>query len=626
VAIAADGSIAAFVPARRALSWQLTDANGVPVVRERYWLTMQPGEVRVCGSCHGVNTHDQAGEAPPTNPPLALRQLLTHWQATFGGGDANVTLQVSRTGPGAGTVGSSPVGITCGAACTSAFPAGTTVTLAATPNPGSTFAGWSGGGCSGTGTCTVSLAVATTVSATFAASSDPPVAVFRRYLAEGVSSPTFGTRIALGNPGARAASAQLQFLRADGIVVDHELTVPPLALRIVEAAGIPGLDGTAFATVVTSDEPLVVDRTVTWSGADGVPYGSHADSSVAEPSTRWFLAEGATHSGLDLFYLIENPADHACEFRVRYLRPTGAPLEKTYRVAARSRMNIWVNHEEFPDGSGTRSLASTDVSADIASLDGTALIVERALYLSNGGLLFRAGHESAGVTAPATAWWLAEGATGPMFDEFVLIANPNAEAAAVRATFLRPDGVQVQRSYVVAGHQRLTVWVDGEDPLLADTAVSTVVEATNAVPIVVERSMWWPGTSATWTEAHNSPGATATGTVWAVGDGEVGLPPQSTETYYLVANLSSTPALVKVTLLFEDGSPAAGRTFEVAPNSRFNVSVRDEFPGTTGKRFAGLIESLGATPAAIVVERAMYANHGAETWAAGTNALATRLQ
>ena len=81
MALAADGSVAAFVPARRALSWQLTDADGVGVVRERYWITFQPGEIRVCGSCHGVNRLDQAGDGPPENAPLALLELLQGWSA-----------------------------------------------------------------------------------------------------------------------------------------------------------------------------------------------------------------------------------------------------------------------------------------------------------------------------------------------------------------------------------------------------------------------------------------------------------------------------------------------------------------------------------------------------------------
>jgi hypothetical protein len=80
VAIAGDGSMAAFVPARRAMTWQMTDGAGVPVVRERLWLTFQPGEVRVCASCHGVNQRDQAGHTAPTNPPKAFEQLLRLWK------------------------------------------------------------------------------------------------------------------------------------------------------------------------------------------------------------------------------------------------------------------------------------------------------------------------------------------------------------------------------------------------------------------------------------------------------------------------------------------------------------------------------------------------------------------
>ena len=80
VQLGADGSMAAIVPARRALSWQLTDTNSTGVVRERYWLTFAPGEIRTCASCHGVNTVDQANHAPPTNTPMALISLLNYWK------------------------------------------------------------------------------------------------------------------------------------------------------------------------------------------------------------------------------------------------------------------------------------------------------------------------------------------------------------------------------------------------------------------------------------------------------------------------------------------------------------------------------------------------------------------
>jgi hypothetical protein len=81
VQIAADGSVAAFVPARRALSWQLLDPQGEGVVRERYWLTFQPGEVRTCTSCHGPSSRDQLDRPAPVNPPAALASLLRAWKA-----------------------------------------------------------------------------------------------------------------------------------------------------------------------------------------------------------------------------------------------------------------------------------------------------------------------------------------------------------------------------------------------------------------------------------------------------------------------------------------------------------------------------------------------------------------
>ncbi|MBK9036953.1 MAG: hypothetical protein IPL61_37830 [Myxococcales bacterium] len=77
------------------------------------------------------------------------------------------TLTVAKAGTGTGTVTSSPAGISCGADCTEPYNHGTSVTLTATAAAGSTFAGWSGGGCSGTGTCVVTMTAATAVTATF---------------------------------------------------------------------------------------------------------------------------------------------------------------------------------------------------------------------------------------------------------------------------------------------------------------------------------------------------------------------------------------------------------------------------------------------------------------------------
>jgi hypothetical protein len=76
-------------------------------------------------------------------------------------------LTVSRGGSGAGAVTSSPAGINCGSACSYNFGHGASVTLNAVASSGSAFAGWSGGGCSGTSSCVVTLDANKTVTATF---------------------------------------------------------------------------------------------------------------------------------------------------------------------------------------------------------------------------------------------------------------------------------------------------------------------------------------------------------------------------------------------------------------------------------------------------------------------------
>ena len=62
------------------MSWQTVDTNGTPIVRERYWVSFQPGEIRTCVNCHGVNTANQLNQPMPTNKPEALRTFLRWWK------------------------------------------------------------------------------------------------------------------------------------------------------------------------------------------------------------------------------------------------------------------------------------------------------------------------------------------------------------------------------------------------------------------------------------------------------------------------------------------------------------------------------------------------------------------
>ena len=76
-------------------------------------------------------------------------------------------LSVVKSGTGSGVVSSSTGGINCGSACSASIANGTLVILTATPDNGNTFTGWTGA-CNGTGTCTITMDVAKSVTATFA--------------------------------------------------------------------------------------------------------------------------------------------------------------------------------------------------------------------------------------------------------------------------------------------------------------------------------------------------------------------------------------------------------------------------------------------------------------------------
>ena len=164
------------------------------------------------------------------------------------------------------------------------------------------------------------------------------------------------------------------------------------------------------------------------------------------------------------------------------------------------------------------ALVNTSFGIEVTFLDAPGA-AERAMYF---GLppdrLFKAGHESAGVTAPSTEWFLAEGATGLFFETFVLIANPNAGVADVTLTYVTETGAVVTRNKTVPANARITVNIEAEgSPALDNAAVATRVLSN--IPVVVERARSWPFAPPLWFEAHNAFGVTAAGTRWGLAEG-----------------------------------------------------------------------------------------------------------
>ena len=151
---------------------------------------------------------------------------------------------------GSGTVTSTPAGVDCDTGCSAHFDRNTTVTLTATPDSESAFRRWSGGGCSGTGPCTVTMSSDQTVTATFV----PATHLLTVSPAGSGSGSVTGTGISC--PGICSASY------TSGTLVTLTATAAPGSTFGSWSGG--GCSGTGpCAVTMTSDQPVAATFTVT---------------------------------------------------------------------------------------------------------------------------------------------------------------------------------------------------------------------------------------------------------------------------------------------------------------------------------------------------------------------------
>jgi glucose/arabinose dehydrogenase len=442
----------------------------------------------------------------------------------------------------------------------------------------------------------------------FRLESNPRALVTSSHFAEGASNFFFSTRFAVANPGSGPARASLRFFKNDGSEVRVLLPIGAQQRATLETASLPAMQNAIFSVVVESDFAVVAERTMTW-GPGG--YGSHSEHGAA-PSRFWFFAEG--HTGpFSVFYLLENPdPTRTANVTITYLRPD---LRREYEVAPHSRRTILVNEDPV--------LAATSVAAEIQA--DIAIVAERAMYLNTTGQVFGAGHGSAGVTAPSSSWFFAEGATGGFFDLFLLLANPFGASVTATVTYLLEGGQTVDETIPIPGRTSVGLHVDPrvvDGVSLNNRSLGMRVTTPLVQPILAERAMWFGGpTAAFWTEAHNSPGASASAENWVVADGENG-GPQAAETFVLIANTgAATGATIRV--LRENAAPFTTR-IALPAGSRTNVRIHPAsgFP-ILNERFAVVVD--GDPGAQLVVERSTYANANGIVWSSGSNALGTPL-
>jgi hypothetical protein len=254
-------------------------------------------------------------------------------------------------------------------------------------------------------------------------------------------------------------------MREDGSVVEHAELLAPMGRRSVYVNALFTTSG--FATQVTADQNIVVERAMYFDGGEG----GHDTVATAAPGKTWYLAAGASRAGFDTWLLVENPGNRPATVKVSFITETGRIVEQPLFVLPHSRTSLYTD-PLVPDAAYGMRVDSDE-----------PIVIERSVYFDNG----RSGYDAAGVAAPATEWFLPEGSTSGSFEEQLAVLNPQNQQVNVQVDFRPQDGdAPPPLRFSVGATTRLTVDVN---PIVLDTNVA--VRITSDRPIVVERTSYF---------------------------------------------------------------------------------------------------------------------------------------
>ncbi len=394
----------------------------------------------------------------------------------------------------------------------------------------------------------------------------PPSSPTVWYFAEGTTQPPFDELwMVLMNPQSHSVEARLTFMREGASpVVRHYTLQPTSQFPLLVNDVVPNA---AISTKVEADYPIYAERTMYFG------HGGHTSRGVAAPAKAWYLTEGYTGPGFDTWVLLQNPGQAAAQAVVTFFKDDGSQVRRDFTLPPTSRTSIFVD-QIVPNAA-----VATRVEAD------RPIIAERAMYFGDGG-----GHGTVGVSEPSKVWYLTEGYTGPGYDTWILLMNPNDVLANVTVYLLKEDGEVVPHHVQMRPTSRYTLHANDVVP---NVAFGTRIESDQ--PIAAERAQYF----ANGRGGHCSIGAPAPARIWNLPEGStVG----DTNTFILIMNPGWGWPRLKVTFMKEDGRTVV-RDYAIRPHSRLTIHVNNVVPGA---RLSTRIESNQP----VVAERAMYVHGG----------------
>ncbi len=378
------------------------------------------------------------------------------------------------------------------------------------------------------------------------------------YLAEGATHTGFEQWISVQNPNAVDTGVNITYMFPGGGTQDQYFTMKANSRYTVDVNAAVGQDRDVSAKI-KSVQPVVVERPMYFNYQGRYPGGS-IESGISEPSTRWYLAEGATQPGMEEWISLMNPNSSGATIKITYMFPGGGTKVQSFPMPATSRETVNVNKIVGEN---------KDVSALVEST--RPVLAERPMYFNYHGA-WPGGHTQSGAVTPATSWFLAEGTTrnnshDGAFEEWISIMNPGDAAAQVDITYMFTGGGTQAGHKTVAAHSRETISVNAAVGNDKDVSVRL---SSPSQPIVVERPLYY--------NYKNS---------MAGGDVELGSTEGSKTLYFAegttrggfeewltLQNPSGSAATATVTYMFADGT-TQNQLVGLPANSRTTVGVNN---------------------------------------------------
>jgi hypothetical protein len=294
--------------------------------------------------------------------------------------------------------------------------------------------------------------------------------------AEGYTGQGFETWLLLANPEDKEAQVEVSYLLEDGNPIICSYKLAPSSRFTILVNDVPGLKPGSVGIKYRSTNGVKVAAERSMYFDYHGKRGGHCSPAVTETSQKLYLAEGYTGEDFDTWILLANPSQQAADVQLTYLVQGGQNVTEKRAIPAMSRLTI----------NAGEKVRDQSFGVTIESLNGVGIVAERAMYFNYYGM--DDGHCSPAVIHPSQTLYLAEGYTGGKFDTWILLANPNPDAAAARLTFAKEDGSEVALDVSIPAQSRFSLRANDVKGL-EGCSFSTRVDSNR--PLLMERSMYF---------------------------------------------------------------------------------------------------------------------------------------